>query len=243
MTRTTSSPTPRCETLCQCGTCGFPVRLVPTDSSAGRAFDVKAGEVTLVGLYVYPARAMSKRESAVLVGDMSGRVPFSKAQRLSPEDAIRFVKSLGFPGMLFVPVLVELGWIEPPACVDCGEPAYKRLPCGHPLCDDCRQAADDYTDVECSTCDGASVPCRLATTPPNVPPDDWLEAVYLWCEHCGWRGPSSEAAGYVGQLDEWVCPQCNHYGTVNEVGVPPEPPPDDWLEAAYESRTELDDRA
>jgi hypothetical protein len=65
---------------------------------------------------------------------------------------------------------------------------------------------------------------------------------------CGWTGLASEA-GWNSHYEEWICPACGATDGIRvveaepEARVPPEPPPDDWLEAAYESRTELDDRA
>ncbi len=241
MTRTIKHPIRSCNTSCECGMCGLPVRLVAGDSS--RKFVIKAGEVVLLGLHIHPARSTS-RERAVLVGDMSGRVPLSKARQLSPEEAIRFVKNLGLPEMFFRAVLANFGWIRPPACVNCDEPGDGRSPCGHFLCEDCARIA--YADPDgCNTCSDFSPRCALVANKlvePSVAPN-------LRCAYCDWHGPASEVAGcidhsvgYIDRLDECICPQCRRSQVIIEhFQIPPEPPPDVWLEAAYESRTELDD--
>lgn len=108
MTQITQDPG-RCRTHCECGMCGLPVRLVPGDTRS--VFDIKAGDVLLMSVSI--SRVRRPREQAVMVGDLSGRVPFSAAQRLSPEKAIQFIQDLGIPDEFFKSALVDLGWIEP----------------------------------------------------------------------------------------------------------------------------------
>ncbi len=105
--------TQHCRTLCECGMHGFPVRLVPGNSSY--KFDIKAGDVLLMSLSI--SRVRRPREDAVMVGDLSGRVSFSKARRLRPEQAIQFIQDLGIPDEFFRSHLVVLGWVKRPASV------------------------------------------------------------------------------------------------------------------------------
>jgi hypothetical protein len=56
---------------------------------------------------------------------------------------------------------------------------------------------------------------------------------------CRWSGLASEA-GWDPRYNEWICPECGETDGLQEVKAD-DKPPDGWLEAAYEERTELPD--
>jgi hypothetical protein len=143
MTRMTQDQIRCCRTLCECGMCGLPVRLAPAEfePSIGRTFSIKAGDaLLLMSLRIYPANRF--RENAVLIGDLSGRLPFSAARRLSPEQAIQFIQDLGIPDEFFKSVLVAMGWIKP--LVACDEPPDGWLEADH---DEPPDEPDDWLEA------------------------------------------------------------------------------------------------
>ncbi len=173
-----------CATICQCGMCGKPVRLVHADS--GQAFAVKAGEFNLLRLVIMPVEMHGKptpRSEAVRLEHWNGTLPMTTSKPLSPEEAVQFVRGLGLPDEFFRHALAEYDWINLPACVECGGPAEHRLRCGHPICSECYETYQP----ECVSCNGYASWCTLAvetpdTSPmysgPDVAPDEHLEAVY-----------------------------------------------------------------